>query len=87
MRHSNAYVGQPSLIPPESVSTNYSTSVGVVAFLEEPREWRFIVKDENDFDNTAHTACRAMGYTTADWNLMTKVHDHKDDFLTNMVEL
>ena len=75
MRPDHAYVGQAALIPPTSISTfNFSKSVGVVAYLEEPRQWRFIVNN-SDF-NLADTACRGMGFTHVVRNSVTTVKQY-----------
>ena len=78
VRSENAYLGQVALISPVGISTfSYSKSVGVVVFLEELRQWRFIVKDSSSFDfNIADTACRAMGFTHVVRNSVTTVKQY-----------
>ena len=83
MRPDYAYVGQVALIPPVGISTfSYSNSVGVVVYLKETREWKFIVmKDSSSFDiNLADTACRAMGFTHAVWNSVTTVKQYTTSY-------
>ena len=82
VRPDNAYLGQAALIPPSSVSAfNYTKSFGVVALLEEPRQWRFIVNDSISFDfNIADTACRAMGFTHVVRNSVTTVKQYTTSY-------
>ena len=82
MRPDNGYVKQVALIPPASVSTfGYSKSVGVVVYLQESQEWRFIVNDSSSFDfNIADTACRAMGFTHSVWNSVTTVKQYTTSY-------
>ena len=79
-----AYDGQVALIPPTYVNYKfYTKSFGVVAFQEESKQWRFIVKDDSSRDIIADTACRAMGFTHVVRNSVMTVKQYIDAYKSN----
>ena len=71
----NAYVGQPALLPPiDGLMCNRSRSWGVITIKRNEKRWHYIRNDSNllTSDDT-DTICREMGYTHSVHNSLLTV--------------